>query len=114
MLKSNKVLDLRELMLVSKYFNTSEDYINIEKTCRNYRGLIERFHYNPIPILENIDRKLFENIVFYHIYSKDQELKFNDDIQETYYWVSETLNPRRAEVSFTINGVNYENIVMIM
>ena len=31
MLNSNKI---------SKYLDTSEDYINIEKTCRNYRGLI--------------------------------------------------------------------------
>lgn len=114
MLNSNKVLDFSELQLVSRYLNTSEDYINIEKTCKNYKGLIESFHYNPIPILKNIDRKLFKNIVYYHIYSKDQELKFNDDIQETYYWISETLNPHRAEVSFTINGVKYENIIMIM
>ena len=41
-------LDHKSMKVISKYFKTINDYINIEKTHKDYRGIVEQYHYNPI------------------------------------------------------------------
>ena len=49
-----------ELMIISKYFETIQDYINVSKTCKNY-NIINNYEYNPLPIdIEQI--LIFENL----------------------------------------------------
>ena len=58
------------IMIISKYFNTINDYINIEKCCKEYRGLIEQLKYNPIPLKNIKERELFKNIETCHYYNE--------------------------------------------
>lgn len=56
------------MFLVSKYFNSIDDYINVEKTCKGYRQTMEQFKYNPIPLATQKERDMFQGIEVYHIY----------------------------------------------
>lgn len=63
-------LNKYHMITISKYFNSLIDYINIEKCCKEYRGIMELYHYNPIPIpLTGKPRKFFKNIETYWFYS---------------------------------------------
>ena len=57
------------MSLASKYFNSIDDYVNVEKTCRGYRGTIEQFKYNPIPLTTRNERNVFSGIEMYHFYN---------------------------------------------
>ena len=69
----DKQLDTYSMLIVSKYFNTIDDYITIEKTCKNYRGIIEYFQYNPISIKKEEDVQIFKNIKNYQYYENTKE-----------------------------------------
>ncbi|EDR25704.1 hypothetical protein, conserved [Entamoeba dispar SAW760] len=69
-------LGYNEIMITSMYFNDINDFINLEMGVKRFRGNIERFHFNPIP-LNKYSRKLFTNIETFHIYNKYDEI-FND------------------------------------
>ena len=60
-------LSQNDLMIIGKYFNTINDYMNLAKTCKNNR-LFELYHFNPIPLNNNIF-KLFPNVETYHKYN---------------------------------------------
>ena len=57
------------MMIVSKYFNTIFDFINLEKCCKEYRGITEQFHFNPIPLQSNKTRELFKNVETFWFYT---------------------------------------------
>ncbi|EDR27932.1 hypothetical protein, conserved [Entamoeba dispar SAW760] len=69
-------LGYNEIMITSMYFNDINDFINLEMGIKRFRGNIERFHFNPIP-LDEYSRKLFTNIETFHIYNKYDEI-FDD------------------------------------
>ncbi|EDR21665.1 hypothetical protein, conserved [Entamoeba dispar SAW760] len=69
-------LGYNEIMITSMYFNDINDFINLEMGVKRYRGNIERFHFNPIPLNE-YSRKLFTNIETFHVYNYNDEI-FND------------------------------------
>ncbi|EDR26920.1 hypothetical protein, conserved [Entamoeba dispar SAW760] len=69
-------LGYNEIMITSMYFNDINDFINLEIGVKRFRGNIERFHFNPIPLNEH-SRKLFPNIETFHIYDENDEI-FND------------------------------------
>ncbi|EDR26017.1 hypothetical protein, conserved [Entamoeba dispar SAW760] len=64
------------MMIVSKYFNDIKDFINLEIGIKRYRGNMERFHFNPIP-LNKYSRRFFPNIETFHIYNEEDE-EFDD------------------------------------
>ncbi|BFU22340.1 leucine rich repeat protein bspa family [Entamoeba histolytica] len=66
-------LGYNEIMIVSKYFKDINDFINLEMGVKRFRGNMERFHFNPIP-LNQYSRKLFPNIETFHIYNKEDEI----------------------------------------
>ena len=55
-----------ELMIIGKYFNDIDDFINLARTCKN-NNILNLYHFNPIPI-GSITIKLFPNIETYHKY----------------------------------------------
>ncbi|EDR29443.1 hypothetical protein EDI_014330 [Entamoeba dispar SAW760] len=69
-------LGYNEIMITSMYFNDINDFINLELGVKRFRGNIERFHFNPIPLNE-YSRRLFANIETFHIYNKKDKI-FND------------------------------------
>ncbi|GAB1221128.1 hypothetical protein ENUP19_0065G0001 [Entamoeba nuttalli] len=62
-----------EIMIVSKYFDDINDFINLEIGIKRFRGNMERFHFNPIP-LNQYSRRLFPNIETFHIYKEEDEI----------------------------------------
>ena len=68
-----------ELMIISKYFNDIEDYINLMETCKLYSNITELFKFNPIDIpFNNQDElnlytKIFKNINTIHYYEHVNE-----------------------------------------
>ncbi|GAB1228123.1 hypothetical protein ENUP19_0377G0002 [Entamoeba nuttalli] len=66
-------LGYNEIMIVSKYFEDINDFINLEIGIKRFQGNMERFHFNPIP-LNQYSRKLFPNIETFHIYNKYDEI----------------------------------------
>ena len=49
---SRNQLDSYSLMVVSKYFNTIDDFVNMELGIPKTKGNMEKFHYNPIALDE--------------------------------------------------------------
>ncbi|EAL44167.1 leucine rich repeat protein bspa family [Entamoeba histolytica] len=64
-------------MIVSKYFKDINDFINLEIGIKRFRGNMERFHFNPIP-LNQYSRRLFPNIETFHIYKEEDEVELGD------------------------------------
>lgn len=48
----NNKLDHYNIFVIGKYASTFKDLVNIEKSCKEYRGIIEQYHFNPINIVE--------------------------------------------------------------
>ncbi|EDR22786.1 hypothetical protein, conserved [Entamoeba dispar SAW760] len=71
-------LGYNSIMIVSKYFDDINDFINLEIGIKRFQGNMERFHFNPIP-LNKYSRKLFTNIETFHIYNKYDKI-FDDGI----------------------------------
>ena len=58
------------MMIVGKYFETNNDYINVMKLNSRYRELTQMYHFNPIP-----DTSLFENMETQYLNKKGDKLK---------------------------------------
>ncbi|ELP92392.1 leucine rich repeat containing protein BspA family protein, partial [Entamoeba invadens IP1] len=71
------------VMIVSKYFKTVEDFINLEFVCKKFNDNMEKFHYNPIPLTFKT-LKYFPNIETLHLWNKDDDNfgnKFKENIE---------------------------------
>ncbi|ELP88913.1 hypothetical protein EIN_476550 [Entamoeba invadens IP1] len=60
------------IMIVSKYFETIKDFINLELVCKKFGGNMEKFHFNPIP-LNYTTLGYFPNIETLHLWDKKDE-----------------------------------------
>ncbi|ELP91952.1 hypothetical protein EIN_400720 [Entamoeba invadens IP1] len=60
-------LDSYSLMIVSTYFKHPSDFLNIIQTNSKHRELLDKFHYNPIPLKT---LSLFPNLYTLHIYNQ--------------------------------------------
>ncbi|BFU22490.1 leucine rich repeat protein bspa family [Entamoeba histolytica] len=78
-------LGCNEIKIVSKYFKDINDFINLEMGVKRFRGNMERFHFNPIP-LNQYSRKLFPNIETFHIYNKEDEIFKDGKIFKYVIW----------------------------
>ena len=45
-----KKVDNYSILIVAKYLQTPEDYINLICVCKNYKKTLKKFRYNPIPV----------------------------------------------------------------
>lgn len=68
-------LDHNCLFIASRYFNDIDDYINATKVCKEYRGIMDEYRYNPIPFNNKNERNLFSNIEVYHFYNMNTEVE---------------------------------------
>ncbi|ELP94510.1 hypothetical protein EIN_209190 [Entamoeba invadens IP1] len=67
----NSKLDRYSLMIVSKYFKTMNDFINMVHVCKKYGEIPSMFHYNPIPLKNK--KKFFPNIETLYLYNKSDK-----------------------------------------
>jgi len=89
--KEIQPLDSYGMLIVSKYFKWTNDYIKLEKTNKKYRGIIEQFKYNPIPFKNEKEREVFKNMELYNFYDRDFEkekemIKNDKRIKKYVYW----------------------------
>ena len=65
------------LFITSRWFETIEDYANVERGCKRFLGNTSKFFYNPIPLTEQT-REFFPNLQTLFIYNKEDNL-FEED-----------------------------------
>ena len=70
-------LGVYQLMITSKYFDSINDFKNLELATKKAKGNMEKFHYNPIP-LDRETRKYFTSLETLNIYRKGDE-EFRDE-----------------------------------
>ena len=61
-------LMIDSIMIVGKYFETNNDFINMMKVTKKYHDLVKMYHFNPIDECE-----LFENMETQHFYTEIKE-----------------------------------------
>ena len=62
-------LGVYHMMIISKYFNTIDDHINLELSKPKAKGNMAKFHMNPIP-LDSWSRRFWTSLETLHIYNK--------------------------------------------
>lgn len=72
------------MMTVGKYFRSINDFVNLEKTCKEYRGITEQYRFNPVPFKNEKEREAFKYIETYHLY--------------------EGYDPQSAQIGTVLNG----------
>ncbi|KAL7717535.1 hypothetical protein QTN25_004938 [Entamoeba marina] len=82
---NNKQLDSYSLLIVSKYFETSQDFINVICVNSKFKETTEKLRYNPISITS---KKLFPKIQTQYLYNRKDKI-FND-IQHHEIWYTIT------------------------
>ena len=70
--KTSNKLDQHSLIIISKYFNSAQDFINLTKTCSEYNEIIPSIFINPFPLKTEQDFKIFNSINAYNIYSNER------------------------------------------
>ena len=65
---SSSNLNACDYQIIAKYLQSKNDYINLVKTCKQCRYVLENFKFNPIDLQQD-NHHLFPNIETIHIYS---------------------------------------------
>ncbi|KAL7719763.1 Leucine rich repeat protein [Entamoeba marina] len=70
---NNKQLDSYSILIVSKYLETSNDYVNVICVCKKFQETTEKLRYNPIPVPST---KLFPKMQTQYLYKRsDKKIK---------------------------------------
>lgn len=77
----SKKLEPGYAMIVLKYFNTNNDYINFIKVCKKYKDILECFKFNPIG-----DPELFPNIETQQFYNSNDFIYALPQMYRYLYW----------------------------
>ncbi|ELP84199.1 hypothetical protein EIN_258830 [Entamoeba invadens IP1] len=88
---SKKVIDAFNMMVVSKYFITIADFINLELVCKKFTGNMTRFHFNPISLTTST-RRFFPHLQTICLYTPDDEIFDDDEVEQrsVQYYVNYT------------------------
>ena len=71
--KSKWEIPIDIMIIIGKFFKSNEDYDNVAKVCKRFRGLIDKYSFNPLK-----EYSIFPNILDLCIYEEldeDQYLK---------------------------------------
>ena len=96
-------LDSYSLMVVSKYFKTIDDFINLELATPKAKGNMSKFHFNPIP-LNMWSRKFFTSLETLHLYDRNNCHFRNEKFYQRVYWY-EVFYGRDWEQKKNENGI---------
>ncbi|KAL7717884.1 hypothetical protein QTN25_004588 [Entamoeba marina] len=99
-----KQVDSYSILIVSKYFQTTQDFINIMCVCKKFKETTEKLRFNPIPITSI---KLFPKIQTQYLYStKDIKIKGIDNY-EIWYFVNFEQYLKFKEERIKCHNINY-------
>ena len=73
------------VFIASRFFESIDDFINLEIGCKQYNGNLSKFFYNPISLKPHL-LKFFPNIQTLHLYNRDDEYLENSNIQRYVNW----------------------------
>ena len=91
------------IMIVGKYVETNNDFINIMKVCKKYEELVSMYKFNPIS-----DISLFENIQTQHFYIIEDVKNKKDDMYQYIYWFEIDYNDYKNKQDNEI----YKNVLL--
>lgn len=74
--KQDGKLTVDFIMIVGKYFESANDFINVMKVCKKYEELVLMYKFNPI-VVDELLIELFHNKQTLHIYSPNYVLNIN-------------------------------------
>ena len=97
-----------DLMVVSKYFESIDDFINMEIGIPKTKGNMSKFHYNPIP-LDAWSRTLFTSLETYHVYSDEDEPFVDDKFFKRIIWFDVTYD---EWIEYQKEGEEYKHVVL--
>ena len=60
-MQNRKQIDYYSILVASKYFETIDDFINLELSSPRFEGNIEKLHFNPITLNETT-KKFFPSL----------------------------------------------------
>ena len=98
--KSKWEITIDAMMIIGKYFETNDDYINVMKVCKKYHDLVSMYHFNPINECE-----LFENMQTQHLYGPED--KKTPGMHQYVYWYHPDKELEENEVIKPINAYKY-------
>ena len=73
-MNTKKKVDNYSILIVAKYLQQPQDYINLVCVCKNYKKTLKKFRYNPIPVHST---KLFPLMQTQYLYNPT-ETKIKD------------------------------------
>lgn len=80
-------LTIDYMMIIGKYFESNNDFINTMKLSKRYQELAEMYYFNPIS-----DTSLFENIETQHFYKNDDLNQILPNKFQYINWTKKYLN----------------------
>ena len=90
------------MMIVGKYLESNNDYINLMKICKRYHDLVEMYHYNLIG-----DCELFENMETQHFYHKKDFAMKKEGMVQYIYWYNDDEIRKNVQENEVIKPMNY-------
>ena len=100
------------MMIIGKYFENSEDFINVMKVGKKYQQLVLMYKFNPIS-----DTSLFENIQTQHFYKEDDKNNKKEGMYQYIYWFNinynAAYNKGDNEIKNKKDNEIYKNAVLI-
>ena len=73
------------IMIASKYFESIDDFINLELGCSRFLGNMTKFYFNPISLTKN-QIHFFPYLQTLHCYKEEDELIQSEQIQRYVVW----------------------------
>ena len=98
----SKGLNMNELLIVSKYFKNSKDFVNSTMTSKKYETIIDGLHYNPVEVTPETV-KHFTNLQTLHIYDVRNLVDHDGYRKLTLDELEKTIKERYAEVDKRIH-----------
>ena len=93
------------IMIIGKYFESSEDFMNVMRVCKKYKQLVSMYHFNPIS-----EWKLFKNMETQYLYEY-RDVKKPKMHQYVYFYIvdyekSKNKNENEVFKRVELNGVS--------
>ena len=98
----SKGLNMNELLIVSKYFKNSKDFVNSTMTSKKYETIIDGLHYNPVEVTPETV-KHFTNLQTLHIYDVRNLVDHDGNRKLTLDELEKTIKERYAKVDKRIH-----------
>ena len=87
-------------MIIGKFFESNNDYVNVMKTSKKYNQLVKMYHFNPISECE-----LFENMETQYLLKRKDVKK--QGMYQYVYWYHVNKELEENEIMKPVNAYKY-------